>query len=143
MFKFFKRKAYNFKKHLTADEFIWAMEYDFGRELDINSKFLFWHLESTPLWAKMGLGKLKIGQNEKLDKTIINYLLLDLFPYALMGPAPNVEKPWAGDQILNAKNPIAEAIYIMQDTYPDASNIMVSAYASYLNIDINNIRQTK
>ena len=143
MFKFFKRKVYNFKKHLTADEFILAIEYDFGRELDVNSKFLFWHLESTPIWAKMGLGKLKIGEDEKLYGIIFKSLLIDLFPYALMGPTPNVEKPWASDQILNAKDPIAEAIYIMQDTYPDASNIMVSAYASYLNIDIKNIRQTK
>jgi len=109
------------KDFIPADEFIEALESDFGRELDKKSKFFYRHHEmSVQLLNKILTGKLKSGDAEQ-DNLILQTLLVEAMEYA---------EDFDPDGISEEK--VFEKVLIQfSKSYPDAGNILSQAIAAY------------
>jgi len=118
-------RRYRSKESVTPDEFLKAMESDFGRALDSESQFFFRHHPiSANLVNEILSGRLKSSNDEKKNNLVFDAITMDMIEYT---PTFN-----GFDQ--NPHKIVADLVEEFSKIYNDAGNIIGQALITFLRL---------
>ena len=110
---------------VTPEEFLKAIQDDFGRELDPESVFFFrHHIITVNLVHRILSGRLKQSGDDKKDGLVIQALVGEMTEYT----------PSASNLPLRSPTIIADCVEEFSKSYKDAGNIIGQALAVFLKL---------
>ena len=109
-------------RHVEPDDFIEALESDFGRELDAESTLFFRHHPiSVNLAHQILTGRLKSDGSDR-DALVIQGFTLDMQGYA----------PGLHPTTVKRESALADLVETFARTFPDAGNVIGQALAVFV-----------
>ena len=119
-----RARRYRQKESVTPDEFLAAMECDFGRKIDEESAFFFRHHSITVNLVNRILGGwLKQSGDDEKDGLVLQVLLSDMAEYTPGG---------TGTLLSDSSSPMADLVEEFSKKYKDAGNIIHQALVVFL-----------
>ncbi len=144
MINFFKKiisaRTLKKKEFLTSEEFIAAIESDFNREMDINSKAFFRsNTAIVNIINRVANHKLRTDKGGEIDKSVVDLILLSIEPYLTLPSYNSGLKPLEYKSDLSPSKlkdmHILDILEKFKSVCPEAGNICTQTITVYFNND--------